>query len=577
MIFDPIFSPLFIIIGVVGLTVFFIWMELQKKHRFRILRCLGLVLIMISLSGIMMHPKYRTQRSNAVLLLTRGYSENQVDSIIDRNPSLSLMHLANTIPFRNSMLVTAADLLEKEIRFVTGEGIPLHLLDRMHHTTFTYIPSTIPEGIVELFVPANSHANRKNSVSGIYNNRHGRVSLRLQSPAEMVDSLEIGTIGQSHFRLSFVPKQAGNFTYTLTIKDSTKTIREVVPVNVTEESTLKILFLQSYPTFETQYLKNYLAQKNHSLILRYQLSKNNFRYEFINHETVPISRLTENLLSNVDIVIADGPSLWMLSPAEKGMLERSVRSGLGVLTLSPDDNKGLSTFFPFETSSIRKDTARVKIGSRSFSLPAANVRVNEGARVVPLLGNQTGILNGYTFLGAGKMGFQLLQETYRLRLSGDSIAYAEIWAPLLERVARHKAVKSKIKMVTPLPLYENEPIDVEIITSDENVTITDGKVQIPLLENFNMDNVWHGRTWAGKKGWHALETGDGEVLHYYVHDTLEWNALSAANRIRANSLIENKIVKGKTEATILWKDVPPVFFYVVVILAAGFIWLSPKV
>ena len=571
----PILSVFAIIVVLGALTLFFLFLELKKKHRYRTLRVIAIVIMMINLAGIMLRPKYPDTISSALILLTPGYSENQVDSILDQNPSLSVMHLMNTKLFREATLLGDEDITNYKIDFVLGEGFPLYQLDRIDNATFDYIPAQLPFGIVELSLDETYQPHRKGTISGTYNNKSGETQISLQGPADVEDSITIYDEGPSRFSLAFTPRQTGNFAYTLIVRDSTSTTHEIVPIHVDERRRLNIFFLHYFPTFETQYLKSYLAEKNHSLILRYQLSKNDFRHEFVNREGEPLSRLSEQLLSSMDLVIADATSLATLSSQEKVNLERSVELGLGLLTLPPIQRKR-SNFFPFESIALKKDTASIKLGQKSFILPTSPIRVKKNDSMIPLLNNKSGVLNGYTFRRAGKIGFQLLHETYQLRLSGDSLAYSEIWAPLIERVARTKEQKSKIKISTPFPWYEDEPIEIEIISSGENFQLMDDSVQIPLREDISVDNVWHARTWASKKGWHTLQTSDGSVTPYYIQSRPAWKALTITNQIRINSERASVDTEEKTKPITTVKDIPQVIFYLTLIVSAGFVWLSPK-
>src|SRR5688572_26902203 len=117
-----------------------------------------------------------------------------------------------------------------------------------------------------------------------------------------------------------------------------------------------------------------------------------------------------------------------LSSAEKAALEKSIFSGLGLLHLTPIATKSLAEFFPFQRITAKSDTAILRIGTKSLSFPASKLRITPTPPTIPVQKNKTGILSGYTFRGAGKIGFQLLQETYPLALSGDSISYAELWS-----------------------------------------------------------------------------------------------------------------------------------------------------
>jgi hypothetical protein len=295
----------------------------------------------------------------------------------------------------------------------------------------------------------------------------------------------------------------------------------------------------------------------------------------VNRKAEPVSRLSEELLSSIDLVIADAPSLVSLSSREKISLEKSIERGLGLLTLPPI-HRTRTNFFPFETIALKKDTASIKLGQKSFILPTSPIRIKKNDSMIPLLTNQSGIVNGYAFRRAGKIGFQLLHETYRLRLSGDSLAYSEIWAPLIEKVARTKEQNSRIKITTPFPWYEDEPIEIKIISSGENFQLMDGSVQIPLREDISVDNVWHARTWASKKGWHTLQTSDGSVTPYYIQSRPSWKALAITNQIRINSESVSGNTQKNPKPITTMKDIPQVIFYLTLIVSAGFVWLSPK-
>ena len=106
--------------------------------------------------------------------------------------------------------------------------------------------------------------------------------------------------------------------------------------------------------------------------------------------------------------------------------------------------------------------------------------------------------------------------------------------------------------------------------------LTHDSIQVPLREDINVDNVWHTRTWAFKKGWHTLKTNEGTVRPYYILSRGSWNALSISNQIKMNGLKSSKNANDSTNEITTTKDVPPIIFYLVLIVAAGFIWLSPR-
>ncbi len=155
------------------------------------------------------------------------------------------------------------------------------------------------------------------------------------------------------------------------------------------------------------------------------------------------------------------------------------------------------------------------------------------------------------------------------------MAFSELWTPLLEKIARQQPRAAAIKITTPFPWYVNDPIDVEVITSSENISLQSDSIPLPLKEDLSIDNVWHARTWAGARGWHSLTTNHGESLHYYVSDTTEWKSLSLMNQRHANAMADGSGANS-LEKIEKWEEIPPLIFYLVFLLSAGFIWLVPK-
>ena len=578
MVFNPVFPFWLTFLIVFILFMILLWLEWNRKYRFRVLRIAAVILIAISLLAILLKPSYKVKKSSSIVLLTAGYSNEKADSILLHDPHSVLIHLKDAKPFKSSKGLDEHELIQhaREIKTVLGDGIPSTVLDRMDSVSFEYIPGELAEGVTSMFLQDQNVAGRKTSIRGIFNlGGKGHRWMYLLGPGGREDSTRLEKEGFNSFQLSFTPRRDGAFMYSLLIEDSVNGYREPIPITVQKPEALNILFLQSYPTFETQTLKNFLEHKHHKIIVRSQVSKNNFRYEYINRERVPANRLSSDLLGAMDLVIADEPALSTLMPAEKNNLIKSVQSGLGLLNLFGSSNKKESIFFPFQIKMVKKDTASIRVGSQAFTLPVSSVNVTPNTTLVPLQKNKSGILSGYTFAGAGKIGLQLLRETYQLSLSGDSVAYGTLWTPLIESLARTKNQSSKIRITTPFPWYEDEPIGIEIISSADNISLEEDSIQLPLKEDIAVDNVWHTRTWAGKAGWHTLKSNGGVILNYYVSPSEAWKVLRLANQQRANK-IHGESAHASSGEIDLVRQASPLIFYIVFILASGFIWLAPK-
>jgi hypothetical protein len=147
---------------------------------------------------------------------------------------------------------------------------------------------------------------------------------------------------------------------------------------------------------------------------------------------------------------------------------------------------------------------------------------------------------------------------------------------LLEQIARTSGQPSKVKIVTPFPWYENEPIDIELISTSENISLSADSIPISLREDVSFDNVWHARTWAGAPGWHLLETSDGTSVHYYISNPAQWKTLSLVNQQNKNKIYAGRRLDRPLEEIDVWEEIPALIFYIMFLLATGFLWLSPK-
>jgi len=86
--FNPVVPIAFAIAMVVLLLAFFIYREFRRQQKFLAGRIIGSSMVMISLLGVLLHPTYRElKRSDPILLLTKGYQQSKIDSLIQKNPA----------------------------------------------------------------------------------------------------------------------------------------------------------------------------------------------------------------------------------------------------------------------------------------------------------------------------------------------------------------------------------------------------------------------------------------------------------------------------------------------------------
>ena len=578
MILNPLIPTYLLLVIALGLTIFFLWMEKKRETPYLNIRMIGVIVMILSLCAIILRPAYKSSQSTAIILLTPEYDIKKLDSILRLEPQASVIHAPRTSSYKNSKpLKSFHDLtnLSGEIHYILGQGIPRHANDLVEPGSYNFIPAPIPSGITKMNFQHAAISKRINLIEGVFNNASPKTKLFLEGPGGKEDSVELKGKSQENFSLRFMPKQAGNFLYTLSDGDK---LKELLPVHVKEERPLNIFFIQHYPTFESRSLKNFLGE-HHRLLFRYQLSQNKYRFEFINRESQRIDRLSQEILSDNDLIIIDSDALDALSSSEVKDLQAAVKSGLGIIILFndlPTKVRKTSSFLPINFTPYASDTAHLDIRSKKITLPAWPVKLTPDEAFVTVLKNKNRLLSGYFTDGFGKAGFQLLQETYQLMLEGDSIAYSELWAGLIGQVARTEKDKFQIEALHAFPLFQDEPTDIEIISSGSAPILYNDSIRIPVSEDLFIDDLWKTKYWAGKPGWHSLTVEEDSIkTFFFVSEKDSWQPLAITNQIEQTMLNSASVQNEKGSREVL-QDFPAWIFYLTFLVSAGFLWLAPK-
>src|SRR5687768_3758804 len=169
---NPVFPGLLSFGIIVALFVFFCWQETKKPNKFLSLRIAILLCMMLSVFAMMMRPSFVSSQSNSIALLTPGYDPEKIDSLLDTG-EISLMHVPEATSYKNSRPLDSyhsLPLINGEIDYVFGQGLPMHALDFLGDRTFHFFPSDFPAGILSLTVQKPVFRDRKNKIEGVFNN-----------------------------------------------------------------------------------------------------------------------------------------------------------------------------------------------------------------------------------------------------------------------------------------------------------------------------------------------------------------------------------------------------------------------
>lgn len=560
--------------------VFFVLIltEARKKGRYRVLRIAAQSIAGLALMGFFLRPSVKIRSGREfILLLTSGYNSAQADSLLKIEPYLRVFRTEDftsqskipTLPF------AALEEQEKNIKYVLGIGIPLPELEQIPNRKYTLFAPQVT-GMQKLVIPDKVIINQTSTLKGLFQ-ATGETKIVLVGPGGAEDSVQLSRPGLHPIQLSFKPKQTGKFVYELLILNKEDSLlREPVPVCVQQEKKLKFLFLQKFPTAETRTLKNFLSENNHAVVLRSQISKSNYIYEFINTDNKnKINRLTAEALNSFDLLFVDAVTIQRLSPSEQTDLTAAVKSGLGVIIFFNDNQLLNESWLPVKTIPANSDTVHINFRNYLRTLPRHKIEVTSAKHIEPILTTGKNILAGSMRMGEGHFGFMLLSETYSLNTSGNPDDYASVWITLLSKVAR--AVNNQsIQITFGFPIYNDEPIHLKIL-ADAPKFYSD-KIKLPLSEDQFVAGLWYGKTWAGSPGWHTLKSDENDSLNYYISSKGAWKSLRINQQILQNSIKMNRQgTSSLSREEEHWAEISPVYFLLIYLVCSGYLWVWGKI
>jgi hypothetical protein len=581
LVFNSLFPVLWVVVAALVLALVFVWLEWKKESRFRLLRSLAQIVAVASVAILILRPAIKKEYDGKqTILLTPNFDREQVDSLLSLYPKAKLIRTSSAVTYRDAEAQNALDEITGSI-YITGDGLSPSELDEIPKKEFVYVSSSQPNGIVSIIPDQQPRINQTAVIHVRVNGNATKVLVK--SPGKIEDSVLIDQKnGFADLRIR--PKQAGQFLYSILTKDQNGSVIEQQPLalDILSEQKLRILILQDYPTSEVRYLKNFLADRGHAITLRYQLSRNIYRHEFANSEQKKINHIESGMLSDFDLVVVDADVLKKISAGERKQLTTSLHLGLGLLILfneSPQQNKSLDDVLGISFVSTKTDTAYIPIVPGTTTMVrtlGATARSEES--FTPLL--QTAdkkILSGYRFHGIGKSGFNLTTETYRFLIEGNEGAYTAIWTPLLSQLSRKKQENFSIRILTQQPIYTNEPVAFEVLAASGKPSLIADSVRIPLTEDVLIDDRWIGKTWFDEPGWHTLAIPeDSTRVNLYVYKDDELRSVRLNTQQKLNSLRQVSNDSQAAGGSISYEPISSVWFFMVFLMAAGFLWLSPK-
>lgn len=507
------------------------------------------------------------------LLLTEGFKEKQKDSLIKLNDGIKVLNYNPKKSIRKEL-----DSLTNLI--VIGNGVnpyDFHLLDSL---PTTYLPNEQHNGIIRLSFAEKLVLGNELSISGsFFNSIKGSFLIVQDSRNNGLDSIQFNEETNIDFDLNARPKVSGRYVYQLTLKDSVGGMLSTnpLPVIVNKKEALRVLILNDFPTFETKYLKNFLAKEGHEVIVRSQLTKGKFKFEYFNTPNVPVYQFTDAVLKKFDIVITDAETYLNFGKTTKAAFEKSIsENGLG-LFIQPSDmlfnQRKSGSYFDFKRDAINT----LKLPAYFSEVEKYPFSFEEQLLVEPIIFGGVASMAAYRQNGMGKIATTTLLNSYELLLNGNDEIYSSIWTSILDKIAKKNNQAFEWESTTQLP-KKDEPFKFTVRSSVAKFNVIgENNVPVAIAQKPMLPNQYSGTVYPKKKGWNELQIENDSTLKfsYYVFDDKDWSALNRAKSIDANKK-RFSIEFQQNRTVVINRPISPILFYILFLLSVGWLWLSPK-
>ncbi|MBK7923382.1 MAG: hypothetical protein IPJ95_07065 [Gemmatimonadetes bacterium] len=340
----------------------------------------------------------------------------------------------------------------------------------------------------------------------------------LADPLGPVDSATVTATAPS-FRLTAHPRAVGGVVYGLAVHGAGLSLVESLGVAVTPPRPPALLILDGSPSFETAYLKRWLAARGARLALRTTLTRDRDRVERVNEPGTGPLPLTPATLGRYDAVLADAAALAALSSAERHALQAAVEEeGLGLLLTGGVPDAGVLRLFA-GVAVVGEDSVERRVARPAWDgmprrsrvgIELAAGAVARRAGVVPLIHDDAGrTLAARRQAGAGTVALTQVRAPSRWRLEGEDDLFAAYWSLLIGAVARDTSTQVRLEGAAP---RADHRLEITLLGTSRPAAAVRGpdgtREPLALAQDPFDPRLWHGSTWPREAGWHTVELAD---------------------------------------------------------------------
>jgi hypothetical protein len=547
------------IVGIaILLLLLFIYLDVKSRpKKLRWARFIALIVVIGSLLGLYAKLYREIEPPNVqVAFITENADQSTIDSL--RKAGFLLV---NSLEEHEK---TEASSTISELVLV-GDGLEEWELGKVGKVDAFFKSKELEEGIIDF----DMSAAVEQSVLDLRFQLHVKEGHDLVVSGSGIET-KITKIGADEKSVSMevIPSISGYVTYQVDgIRMGDTLFSETIPLHVQQKAQPSVLMLASSPSFEFRALKNHLAESGYGIAERLQISTDLYHEAFTNMKERSISKLTNELLNDFQLIVLEGSSYNKLTNAEKQRIKSKLERGeLGLLQIGRSK---------LDLISYKEESAK------TFELRGENgkVRLNgsglEGGNPTEKVQLQNQNIGSVAKFGLGRLAIPSFTDSYALKLQGETALYAEVWQKLLKNVLGSME-KETLFEVADFPRID-EPTTITIRSKESTSEIRVEEMRLAPEEVWFTPNKWTATYWPKKRGWQTVTVNGENQAKFFVYNSADW---ALQKRLKKQQLTEaylNQAVFPTESNDRIKEPISKWIFFGLFLAGISFLWIEQRV
>lgn len=514
----------------------------RKQIRLGLNVLMGIVLLMYAVQ-----PLWTISANTSRVLVVSG-NNVPLETVKKAQDSLNVSEIFSLDDFERRMSETTDFAAQLGVVYVLGQDARPQTLAQLTQHEIHWIPWFKKNEVASIHWKAMLRKGELQEVSGAITLDAPKV-LKINYANQVLDSVSLRQ-GNQTFRLTF-PSFAIGRTETTLLLDN-QPLQKVAFYSRKPQLVSAYFVLQS-PDFESKVLAEWLGKKGGRVEMVTAVAKNTQTRVSMNQEK-----------NKKDFV----PDIVFTTPENVGhpLVKKALSEAKSVLFYNITDseqaakkvNATLGTKWNLKKIS-NEESVLVENG-----LTALPYRLAENPRQKNIWGYPAAVQK----MG-GMVGLSLLNETFSLKLSGDTLAYDKIWSGILQTLA--PAQEGNI--VLNAPLWKDTRASLVLNKFSQPLKTISVAEDTVLLQRSALNSLSYGTDYVFRKsGWQSFQ----DSLEVYVeeNETAVSNAVRMAESVQAHWSNQSKYLTGTTQQ--MTAKLPDWVWLGLFLLCLTALWVEPK-